>query len=149
MAAGPLLVYNKALNGLLDGSLPSLTTSPLSAVLLSPSHSVDLGAHETLADITADEITNADYARVEVTGERVEYDASGPCFHSDSINFGDPVTLGPARYVVLVCGAPGGLEADSPLLGIADLTSGGAVEAQRSKFMVSPPTEGWFSLVRG
>ncbi|MBL4837965.1 MAG: hypothetical protein JKY34_10350 [Kordiimonadaceae bacterium] len=149
MAAGPLLVYNRALNGLFDGSLPSLTTTPLSAVLLSPSHGVDLAAHETLADITADEIENPDYAPAEVTGERVEVDASGPCFHSDTINFGDPVTLGPARYVVLVCGAPGGLEANSLLLGIAELTSGGAVEAQRSKFTVSPPAEGWFRLARG
>ena len=149
MAAGPLLVYNKALNGLLDGSMPPLTNSPLSAVLLSPSHGVDLAAHETLADITVDEITNADYAPVEVTGERVEVGVAGPCFHSDAINFGDPVTLGPARYLVLVRGVPGGLQADSPLLGIADLTSGGAVEAQRSKFTVSPPAEGWFSLVRG
>lgn len=147
MPAGSMRVYDSALNSLLAGTLPQLETASITALLLGVSHSVNLAEHACLADIEAEEITGFDYARKRVTGGRVEAGLGGSSFTSDIIHFGNPVTLGPARYMAFVFGRPGGLTAESPLLGIAELAEGSAVEAQRSGFAVHPPLEGWFKLI--
>lgn len=149
MPAGPLSVYDSALSGMLSQSLPSLVSSPVSAVLLNPGHEVDLAAHSRFSDVEAFEIDMAEYRRQPVTGARVIPGVGGASFHTDTIHFGDPVTIGPVAYLVIAYGAVPRLSNDSPLLGIAELSvEGGAVEAQRSSFSVSAPASGWFEFSR-
>lgn len=148
MPTGPMHVYDSALEALLASRSPSLATSPLTAVLLNPRHTVDLTSHRVFADIAGDEISDTDYKRRTLTGTRVQLETGGPVFLSDSVSFGNPVTLGPVGYMALVFGRAAGLKSDSALLGISELSIGGAVEAQRNVFRVSPPLDGWFQLSR-
>ncbi|MEX0299201.1 MAG: hypothetical protein AB3N28_09030 [Kordiimonas sp.] len=148
MPAGPLRVYDSALLGMLDQTLPPLDTATLTALLLSPRHVVDLASHQILLDIKDDEISAADYARASVNGARLSKVPGGASFFSDPIHFGDPVTMGPVSFLAMVYGELHSLSDASPLLGIAELSVGGAVEAQRSRFSISAPPEGWFFLTR-
>ena len=148
MPAGSMLMYDAALYGLLKCNLPNLETAPITAVLLSAAHIADLASHSVFADITQSEITGFDYARRLVTGGRIVANIGGPSFHSDTIQFGNPVTLGPAKYMAFIFGMPVGLKANSQLLGIASLAESGVVEAQRSNFALSPPASGWFQQAR-
>ena len=149
MPSGPLLLYDTVLKGLLTCETPSLLETPITACLLKTSHVADLSAHTRFSDIEADELTARDYKRTVLTGRQVLQNTGIPSFTSDTVVFGDPVTIGPVRYMAFVFGAPYGLKASSPLLGIAELSTGGAVEAQRSAFSVASPESGWFSLARG
>jgi hypothetical protein len=145
MPSGSLLVYDAALDALLKGTLPPFVSSPISAVLLSPSYVPNLAAHANFSDISASELSSSDTARLQLTGANVVAAA----FRSDTLIFGDPVTLGPVRYMAFVLGLPKSLQPSSPLLGVADLSpTGGALEAQRGRFEVSVPPGGWFSLAR-
>ncbi len=148
MPAGPLRVYDSALHGMLNQSLPQIDATPLTALLLSPQHVVDFASHQVLADIKGHEISAMDYGRHSVKGARISMVPGGTAFFSDAINFGNPVTMGPVSFLAIVYGERQSLLDESPLLGIAELAVGGAVEAQRSGFSVSAPPEGWFFLTR-
>lgn len=149
MPSGPLLLYDQALEGLLSGALPSLETAPLTACLLAPNHQLNLSGHSQFLDVVDDEVPGRDYERVAITGQYIDRSGTVPSFHTDSVNFGNPVTLGPVRYMVFVCGSKGNLNVSSPLLGVLELSVGGVVEAQRSSFEISQPAEGWVRLSRG
>lgn len=149
MATGSMLPYDAILKGLLTRETPCLLETPITACLLAPSHVVDLSAHRVFSQIKASEIKDRDYKRVQVTGARVEDTSGRPYFHTDKLMFGDPVTLGPAGYLAFVFGLANGLTDNNVLLGISELAQNGAVEAQRSVFLVEPPADGWFHIQRG
>jgi len=145
MLTGSLTLYDSALNALVAGSLPSLQSSPVSAVLLAPAYVPDTVAHARFADMSTHEVKSATEFRLQMTGVSVTV----ATFYSDDLVFGDPITLGPARYLALVLGFSAVLNADSPLLGYCDLVpGGGALEAQRGRFAVTAPAGGWFQLTR-
>lgn len=146
---GPLLLYDQALLPLLRKSYPSLEEAGLIAVLLEAAYVPDLSTHSRFADIRADEIAAADYRRQVVTGGQLTASGGVVCFTSDPISWGNPVTLPPLRYMAILYGGPGLLTDDSPLLALMDLgPAGGAVEAVRGDFTLTPPNTGWFSLTR-
>ncbi|MFC3051649.1 hypothetical protein [Kordiimonas pumila] len=150
MDASPITLYDSALKVLLAGTMPALESARLAALLLRPSHTPSTASHAEFADILADEITGGTYARSAVTGLSVSLVDGAVRFTTDSIIFGNPVTVGPVRYLVLVFGSPKALVADSLLFGIADLAPvGGALEAQNSGFTITPPASGWFTLTQG
>ena len=144
MPSGPFCLYEPTLDTMLRGSLPSLDASPVSAVLLASTYVPDFKAHSLFSQVRDHEFIASSQVRLLISGKQVVNAA----FHSDDLVFGDPVTLGPVRYVVFVFGASKALKADSPLLGLIDLSpAGGAVEAQRDRFAVAVPEAGWFQLV--
>lgn len=145
MVSAPLILNDTSLNSLLAGTLAPLGISPISAVLLSPAYVPDPVNHSSFAEIAAFELVSAETKRVQLTGVSI----TGAAFRSDDLIFGDPVTIGPARYLAFVMGAPKSLTPGSILLGVADLApSGGALEAQRGRFSVKAPASGWFALNR-
>ena len=145
MLTGPLSLFDNALNRLVAGSFPALQSSPMSAVLLAPSYTPNITVDSRFADVSAYELLSAIGLRLQLTGVSV----SGASFFSDDLVFGDPVTLGPVRYLVFVEGRPAAINPDSLLLAYADLApSGGMLEAQRGRFSVAAPTPGWFQLTR-
>jgi len=144
MPSGPFCLYEPTLDTMLRGTSPSLDTSPISAVLLAPTYVPDIKAHSLFSHVQDHEFMASSQARLLVSGKQV----LNAAFHSDDLIFGNPVTLGPVRYVAFVFGASKALKADSPLLGLIDLSpAGGAVEAQRGRFAVAVPEAGWFQLV--
>lgn len=146
MPSGPLLLFDATLHGLLTCSVPAFD-GPLAGVLLSASYVPDMAVHSQYGDVTAYELSNADYAPAALTGQSLAFSEGQIKFSSDTVQFGDPVKLGPAKYLALVFGHATALQASNLLLGVADLaTSGGAVEAQNSGFSISPPATGWFSI---
>jgi len=145
MPSGTLTLFDATLNALLRCALPSLETAPYTALLLAPGYVPNAATHSVFADVEAFELTSSEAVRVQLTGGLV----TAAAFHSDDIIFGDPVTLGPVRYMALLAGVPAALTSSSILLGVADLLpGGGALEAQRGRFSVSAPAAGWFSLTR-
>jgi len=145
MPVGALCLYDATLDALLRGSLPPLEASPITALLLAPSYMPAPEQDSCLADVSAHEVLSADARRLQLTGINI----SGAVFHSDDLVFGDPITLGPVRYIAFLLGIATGLKPDSLLLGVADLSpGGGALEAQRGHFSVTAPASGWFRLTR-
>ena len=142
MPAGPLTLYDSALLGLFKHTVPQLEM-PITAVLLSAIYTPDRSAHSEFSDVSSFEITGYSYARKPLTGQYVSLTEGILSFGSDAVHFGDPVTFGPTAYLALVYGYPASLTADSALLGCIHL---GAAEAQNSRFVVSPPAAGWFTL---
>jgi len=146
MDGGPITLYDSALYGMLACTQPGLV-SPITAVLLSAAHVPDMAEHTQFSHIKAEEIAGYDYARKQVTGQALSLVDGSVRFTSDTIQFGNPVTIGPVKYLALVFGSAGTLADSSVLLGLADLApSSGAVESQNSGFAITPPAEGWFSL---
>ena len=145
MPAGALTLFDSTLTGLLRGTVPPLDTSPLTALLLAPGYAPNIAVHSVFADVEAYELKAVDAVRLLLTGTSV----SGASFQSDDLIFGDPVSIGPVRYMALLAGNPDALTPSSMLIGVADLTpTGDALEAQRGRFAVTAPTAGWFSLSR-
>lgn len=146
MPSGPLLLFDTTLHGLFTCSVPAFD-GPIAGVLLSAAYVPDMAEHSQYGDITAHELSNADYAPTALAGQALTFAAGQIKFSSDTVQFGDPVKLGPAKYLALVFGHATALQASNLLLGVVDLaTSSGAVEAQNSGFSISPPATGWFSL---
>ncbi|WP_417451285.1 hypothetical protein [Kordiimonas sp.] len=146
MNTGSMMLYAPAFERLMTGAL-KLPLVSLSAVLLDGRYEQDVHQHERYSHIAPNELSGGDYKPVGVTGVRVEPVSGGAAFYTDPISWGDPVDLPPARFLALVQGWPGKLRADDALFGFVDLSPvGGAVEAQRGAFSVSPATNGWFAL---
>ena len=145
MLAGALTLVDSMLNGLLRGTVPPLDTSPLTALLLAPGYVPNTAKHSVFTDIEAFELKANDAVRLLLTGTSV----AGGAFRSDDLIFGDPISIGPVRYLAFLAGNPGALAPSSMLIGVADLSpTGGALEAQRGKFAVTAPSAGWFNLAR-
>jgi len=143
MPTGTLCLFDSTLDGLLRGTVPALDTSVLTGLLLAPSYVPNPAAHSVFADVSAHEFMPENPFRKQLTGTHV----TAQSFHSDDIIFGDPVTLGPVRYLAFVIALSGVISPTTRLLGVADLSpAGGALEAQRGKFSVTAPPAGWFGL---
>jgi hypothetical protein len=149
MTTGPLILTDGMILRLVTREPAPLDVADLTAVLLSVHYTPDPAGHDTFGDIAAFEISAPDYARRRLFGGRFAAGEGGAAFHSDPLNFGDPVTFPPVRYLAFCFGTPMALPGASPLVGVMDLApAGGAVEAVRSAFLIPPPPGGWFSLQR-
>lgn len=102
MAIGAYHWYSQGLQKVIDGNI-DLLNDTLQAVLLDENYTPDQDGHSVLADVSANEIGDADYARQALTTVAVNYDAvSGEVrVDWDNINFGDAVTI-EAKYLVVI-----------------------------------------------
>ena len=151
MNTSPMQIYDTAFYAFALGAL-RLTAGDKVAVLLDARYVPDLGNHATFADIQAFELAGGQYRRQQLTGARLVPLPGAICFTSDPLNWGNPVTLAPSKYLVLLDGLAGGLKPTSALLALMDLTGGtgfGAVEASHGAFAVTPPNSGWFEIRAG
>lgn len=147
MAAGSFQLYNTGKESLLTDNANQITwaTDTVVAVLLGTGYTPD-AAHSTYADISAQVITDGDYAPAVVSGKTSTLTADKILWDCDNISFGDPVTL-TAKYVVLVKRAAGALAGTDRLIGYGDLNVGAGLTASstNSVFQVNT-TNGLFDV---
>ncbi len=146
MITGPLTLYDTALHRFAKGSL-RLPSVRLTALLLGGGYTPDQNSHAVLSDVASHEIAGGSYTRLQVSGARVLPASGAAQFTTDAMNWGDPVNMPPARFMVLVEGLAAQLQANSKLFGVVDLSpGGGAVESQRGAFTLTSPASGWFEI---
>lgn len=138
MAAGNFTLYNAAKLALFSGTLNMLSDT-ITAVLLKSSYTPS-AAHATFADVSAQEVTDADYAKKAVSGQTVTGGSGTVTVDTADISFGATVTI-TAKYLALVKGAAGSITGSSPLIGYCDLnSSGGTVSSTSGAFAVNTPS---------
>lgn len=147
MASGTFTFYHQGKLNNHDGVI-DVVNDTIVCVLLAAAYTPDAAAHATYADISANEIADADYAPEVVTNIASTIDGSGTVLvDSDDISFGNPVTI-EAKYAAFVQRAGASLASTDRLLGYVDLNtdSGTAtVQSTSSAFSVLTPN-GLYSL---
>lgn len=143
MAAGAFQVYETARARLLQ-ALYDLDGDTFVAILLSNSYTPNLDTHVNLADISANEITDTDYARVTLTSVTVDETNGTVTFDANDIDFGTSVDI-TARY----CAIFDDTHASDGLLCYSDLNSGGStpLTSSQSTFLIQLPS-GIFTLTQ-
>lgn len=138
MAAGNFTLYNNAKLLLNNGGL-NMASDGIAAVLLGSGYTPS-AAHSTFADISAQEISDADYAQKAVTGQTVTGAGGTVTADCADISFGASVTI-TAKYLALVKGTAGSLVSTDKLVGYCDLnSSGGTVSSTSGAFSVNTPS---------
>ena len=118
------------------------TADSFAWVLLTDAY-VPSDAHDTYSDISANEVTDADYAAKEVTGRVINTVGANNWLDSADAIFGPNVTI-EAKYLVCVQGDKDSLVAGDELVFYIDLrTEGGTVSSTNSDFTVQGPANGW------
>lgn len=84
--------YNAARLDLADGTV-DWASANLYAILVDSTYTFD-ATHTTYSDVSADEIGDADYSPVDVSGATITIvDTDDVLYDCDNISFGDPVTI--------------------------------------------------------
>lgn len=143
-----MTVLGPALAQMLSGLLPAVSTANFSAHLLAPSTQFETGFLTSLSDVSDYLVGHQIPFVAPIHGARVELDLEGaPCFHTDALVFGDPVSTPPFRYIGFAYGLPDAPLSEKSLLGYLDLApTTGAVEVVNGPLHVQPPAEGWFNI---
>lgn len=137
MSAGNFTLYDSAKLLLLNGGL-NMSSDTITAALLTDSYTPS-GTHDTWSDVSADEVTDSDYAEKALASESVTGSSGTVTVDSGDISFGSSVTI-TAKYLVLVLGTAGSLASTDKLIGYCDLSSGGgSVSSTAGNFSVDTP----------
>lgn len=126
-------VYTSGLLALADGSV-SFGTDDVYAVLVSGY--TFSASHSTYSDISASEITDADYSPADVAGKSVAASGTDILYDSDDISFGAEVSID-AEGVVFVVGDEVNPDAGDQLLFHWDF--GGSQSSTDSQFQINTP----------
>jgi len=149
MAAGAVTLYNSALLENFKGaaSTQDWDTDSHYMILLANTYTPS-GAHATLADVSADEIGDVDYARQDMTGESVTGAAGTVTGDASDVTFGNPVTI-TAKYAVIVKGTVATSATTDALVGYIDLnSSGGDAASTNGAFTVQWSVNGLFQVTQ-
>ena len=107
----------------LDNGNIDWKTSPITMAVLDATYTLNR-AHTLWSDVSAFEISDADYAQVALTGKQVLLDVSNrTVLDADDVTFGDPVTIAGKWGLIHVAS---GVPATSYLCGSIDLNVGSA-----------------------
>ncbi len=149
MSVGPFQVFDETIEAMGKGTLGDLTSTSLSAVLLSSSYTANLAAHATFADMSVHQITGGTYAPTAVTGAVYNDITGGFNFDTNDISWGLSATIPDCRYLAIVVGSNASLQSTDLVVGFQDLiTEGGSVSATNGEFTVQAPVGGWFEVTR-
>lgn len=145
MAAGNFTLYNSAIIDFFDGTQDWDTDSHY--MILITSTYTPAGTHATLADISTNEVTDADYARQDLTTEAVTEPTAGTArCDADNVSFGASVTI-TAKYAAVLVGTVAGAASTDPVVGYVDLdTGGGSVSSTNGTFEVQWSANGLFEV---
>lgn len=153
MAAGDFITYDGMWKNTLQGLLPFSTGAGEFGcwILLTTAYTPDQGAHETYANVSANELSTAtDYDRVlantvtistAITASRITVDMA-------DVDFGASVTIS-AKYAALVYSGSNGINPASSdlLVGYVDLNVGGdAIASAAGPFNVNLNASGLFDV---
>lgn len=143
MAAGTWQVYFTARQRLMDGTY-DIDGDTWTAILLDNAHTPDLAAHNDLTDLTSDEITDTDYARVTIAGVTWDETNGIVTFDCNDIEFATTADIS-ARYCAIF-----NTTAAEGLLCYVDLNDGGGtnVSSSASQFLIQIAATGVFTLTQ-
>lgn len=138
MAAGNFTFYNSGKLNTLNGSIVEQTDT-LVMVLLADTYTPDAATHTTYADVSADEVGDADYSPQVISNAALTESTGTVTFDSDDVSFGSSVSI-TAKYAVVVRRDGASLASGDLLLGYVNLdTGGGSVSSTNSTFSVNTP----------
>lgn len=142
MAVGNFTLYNTGKESLLTDNANQIdwANDTIVATLLGTGYTPSL-THSTWADLSANQIADAGYAPVALTGKTSVLSAGKILWDCADISFGTNVTL-TAKYVAIVKRAGGSLTGTDRIIGYCDLNdaSGTAtVGSINSTFQVNTP----------
>lgn len=144
MAVGAFTFFNSGKLNKANGNI-AVNSDTIVCVLLGSGYTPDVAAHSTYADVSAQEIADADYAPQVVANIAATESGGTVTQDSDNISFGDPVTI-EAKYAVFLKRAGASLAAGDLLLGYVDLddSSGTAtLSSTNDGFSVNTPSGLW------
>lgn len=79
----------------------SWLTDQAYAVLLDADYTFDRAAHSAYGDVSANEITDSDYAPQQVNGKTISVVAGKVVFDSENVSFGNDVSIAASHMAVL------------------------------------------------
>ena len=131
--------YASGLLSLVDGTVDFETDGVYAVLLNGYTFSV---AHNAYSDVSTDELTDTDYDPVALTGKSVALVGNDVLYDSDTISFGDPVSIGPADGIALIVGSAASPDAADQLLFYAPLND---VQSTDAVFQITTP-EGIYQI---
>ena len=141
MSAGNYTFYNEFKESLAKADI-DLNADTFIAILLTSAFTPNVATQVNLADITASEVSDADYSRVTLTNVSVTESGGTVTFDADDCNFGSAVTI-TAKYLAIFDDTV----TNDPLIVYVDLdTGGGSVSSTSSTFQVTQNASGLFTL---
>jgi len=146
MAVGPFLSHDVGFSEQIGGGQDFLG-SGVAAVLVTTSHTPDRAADTQYSHISANEADDTDYSAQVVGTKSIAVEATRVRFNCGKITFtaeGD-VT---GRYLYLVYGTAGSMNASDRILGHVDLTGGGNASSINAEFSFTPHANGLFEITR-
>lgn len=151
MALAELQFHNTALTTLFSDATPQWDDDDADfAWALLGSGYTQSDTDTTWGDISANEITDTDYAQQAVTTRSVSNNAGEAQFSSDAADFGSNVSI-EAKYLALVQGTAGSLAAGDKVIGTIDLddSSGTAtVFSANGEFKITPHANGFWRIAQ-
>lgn len=150
MAVAALQLHNDALITLFQDGVSQWDDSDVDFTWALLSSAYTQADTDTLwSDVSANEISDGDYAQQAVTTRTVANNAGEAQFKSDPADFGANVTIEEAKYLVLVAGTATSVAAGDKIIGTIDLDDGGGIVfANNGEFSITQPAAGWFRAVQ-
>lgn len=142
MAQGKFTLYYPAHEDFWKGNI-KFETDTIVCVLLGAGYTPST-AHSTYADVSANEIADADYSPQTVSGASVTGSGGVVTVTSNTVDFGSNVSI-ECKYIVYVKRSGASLAGTDTLVGYADLNTAGtsaSVSSTNSEFKVSPDAQG-------
>lgn len=148
MLIGEMTAYEQTLKKVISGLLPGYINQGISAHLMALNFTPDVANDTALSDVSTAEITGPDYSPKPLTGLSVIAASGAVSIASDSILFGDPISLPSFRYLLFATGLPGASESSKQLVAYCDLapSGGGVREVVRGSLVFNQGTSGWLSF---
>ena len=141
MSAGNYTFYNNFRDALAKADV-DLNTNTFKALLLTSAYTPNVATQSVLADITTNEVSDSDYARITLANVTVTQAGAVVTFDSDDLQYGTNVTI-TAKYVAIYDDT----SASDTLVVFADLdTNGGSVSSTSSTFQITNNASGIFTL---
>ena len=141
MSAGNYTFYNNFRDALAKADV-DLNTNTFKALLLTSAYTPNVATQSVLADITTNEVTDSDYARITLANVTVTQSGAVITIDSDDLSYGTNVTI-TAKYVAIYDDT----SASDTLVVFADLdTGGGSVSSTSSTFQITNNASGIFTL---
>lgn len=126
MPAGTFQLFNEGKRRTISGEV-QLGSETLTMVLMTAAYTPSV-AQSTFANISANEVTDADYSPQALTGVSVTLSNNTVLFDADNVSFGTDVSI-EAKYAVILAGTGSGTD---PLIAYVDLNTESGTATLRS-----------------
>lgn len=148
MPVGSPQIHNDSLYELMLSTGTQWDAGPFAFALLSSAYTQD-DADTEWGDVSANEITDTDYAQVAASSLSLVQSGNKVQLSSGNASFGTSVTI-EAKFLVCVAGTAGALNSTDKIIYTVDLdttTSGSTIAVTGGPFIIrQSQTTGWFEI---